>query len=615
MTTSADLQDIGEPVTLELEPGFYSEATPRGAKGRWKDGNRVRFKNGLPQKIGGWASAAVTGSAMLGIPRRYHEWTALDGQHWIAEGTHRKLYVISNNIRYDITPVRITATLTNPFNTTNTSTIVDVDHIGHGARTGDSVRFSGATAVGGITISGEYQLTVVNGNRYQITHSTPATSTATGGGSVLAEYDISVGNASNQRARGWGTCGWGEGTWGTPRDPNCSNIISGARLWSLDNFGEDLIASPRGGAIYHWDKTSGPTTRAVLLPDAPQTNERVLMSQTGGRIICLGAFDYLANAPDPMFIIAGEEESLTAFREPAPGEEENDVYVERASKGSRLITGLTTRSGVIVFTDTAIGMLLPDPEQIYDLQFLSEGNSVIGPNAALEVNGTIYAMGYKKFFKFDGVVSEIPCPVWGYVFDNESGAADPGFNDAQSDKVYAWHNTAFNEIWWLYPSRNATENDRAVVFNHAEELWYYLALGRSAALTRGRSYDVPVMADENGVLYRHETGTDDAGAAMNEYIESHDMEIGSGKPAAYVSNFAPDMERQLGTLLLTLRAKNRPQQATYVTFGPYSFTATDALVGTRAAGRQMAVRIGSSVTGTNWRAGKFTFYVQPDGER
>lgn len=609
MRTPENLTDSRSPTTLVIPPGFFSEATDRAAGPRYKDGNRVRFKNGLPQKIGGWIAQIIDGATFYGIDRREHEWVSLDGQNWIAQGTSRKLYLLNRGTRYDITPLRRQASLTNPFATTDTSAVVTVTDVAHGAQDGDFVRFSGATAVGGITLSGEYEIAdVLNGNTYTITHSSPATSTTTGGGSVAAEYDINTGPASNTQARGFGTCTFGTGTWGTARGA-CSSLVNKLRLWSLDNFGEDLIASPRDGAIYWWDRSLGPTTRAVLLDQAPQTNKRVLMSQTGGQIVCLGAFDNVAGAPDPMLIRVGAEESLTDF----VIAEDNTVFDKRLSVGSTIITGVRTRSGIVVFTDLAVYLMVPDATEIFNVIQLAAGNSAVGPNAAIEVNGSVYTMADKKFMVFDGVYTEIPCPIWGYVFDNEDDT--PGFNDAQADKVYTWHNEKFSEIWWHYPSSGSTENDRCAIYNYAERIWYYMAIARTTGAPNGPSFTLPYAVAPDGTVYLHESGTDDDTSAMGEYIETNDFEVGDGKTGAMVSKLIPDMKRQLGTLLWTLKAKQRPQDATYVTKGPYSATPTTDEVDPRIAGRQIAVRLESTALGTDWRMGPPTVYLQPDAER
>jgi hypothetical protein len=607
--------DNATPVDFTVEPGFYSESTARGAKGRWKDGNRVRFKDGLPQKMGGWTAQAITGATFQGIDRRDLEWTSLDGNRWLAQGTSKKLYLINNNTRYDITPVRRTITLgANPFTTVNGSPLVTVSDPAHGAAQGDFVRFSGATAVATLTINGEYQITsVVDGNSYVITASGNANAGATGGGAaVVANYDINIGYDSATQARGYGVCGYGQGTFGTRRG-TCSSVYLPLRTWSLDNFGEDLIASPIGGAVYWWDRTTGPNARAVVLSNAPATNQYVLISDSGDQIICLGAYDPVANQNDPMFIRTGDVGSLTDFTLSETGA--NSVFEERLSTGSKIIMGVRTRNGIFIFTDKAQYLMQPDATEVFRIGKISEGSSILGPNAAIEIDGTMYGMGKSRFVAFDGVYQEIPCPVWGLLFDNKD-TATPGLNNVQAAKVYCWYNKDFSEIWWHYPSSAASENDRYVILNVAEKLWYFGAIARTTGSSGGTAYTTPFTTDASGVLYLHETGSDDNGAAMGDYIESWDTQISDAKEAQHIRQFIPDMKRIAGTLQLTLKAKNRPQQASYVVYGPYSFTGTDTVVGVRGAGRQIAIRIASTGVGSDWRMGTHTFEVQADaGER
>lgn len=631
--------DNAEPVTLDLQPGFFSEASPRGAKGRWKTGDRVRFKNGRPMKLGGWVQPLITGAAFKGLDRREWEWASLDSQAWLAQGTSKKLYITSRGVRYDITPIRDTASLTNPFTTTSGSATVVVADADHGAQLGDFVHFSGASAVGGLTIDGEYEITGITDNSsYSVTAGSAASSSATGGGSVVAQYEISIGLGSASQAVGWGTCTWGTGTWGTRRG-SCSDVTLPLRIWSLDNFGEDLIASPRGGAIYWWDRTSGPTSRAVLLDNAPRTNEHVLVSNSGDQIIALGAFDELANSPNKMLVRTSQVGTLNVWEIDDNNPETLTVFEEVLSTGSRIIMGLRTRNGIFIGTDKAEYLMQPDAQQVFRIGKIGEENTIVGPNAGIDVGGTIFGMASSKFVKFDGVYSELPCPVWGFLFDTNDPAT-PGISADQIDKVYTFHNETFSEIWWLYPAstpplrittdgsfRTTTggdfraiagefsENSRYVIFNYGDNCWYYGTIDRTAMSPRTLTYGVPFGASSAGQMFTHETGTDDDAVAMNEFIESYDIQLGEGKAAMHVRQFIPDYMRIIGTLRLTLSAKSRPQDAVYKVFGPYSFTGANALVGVRAAGRQMSVRIDSTTAGTDWRDGAGSFELQADGER
>lgn len=612
--TDPNIQDQAEPQRLRLAPGYFTETTERNAEGRWKDGDRVRFKDGLAEKLGGWLSANLTGATIHGVPRTMHEWVSHDGETWIAIGTSNHLYLLNRDVVYDITPIRDTESLaTDPFAVVSGSAIVTVTDASHGAQVGDFVHFSGATAGGGITIDGEYEiLSIVDTDRYTIQHTADAASTdaTTGGAAVEAMYEINAGAASNELSFGYGTGPYGGGTYGTPRTVSADSIFVPLRVWSLRNFGEDLIASPSGGAIYHWDKTNGATTRAVLLADAPPTNQHVLLSSSGGRIICLGAYDPVAGASDPLNIIVGAEESFDEFE---VVDESSDVFTERVSQGSRLVGGLNTTGGELIWTDTSVHLLIPDPVEIYRLQTVSATDAFVGPNAAVDVKGVVYGMARSKFMRWDGVFSEIPCDVWGYVFDN-ADPNTPGLNTEQLAKVTAWYNEKYAEVWWFYPPQSDDENERAVVYNITEQCWYYHSIPRTATLPVGPTYGIPLAMDEDGTVFGHEQGTTDDGDPMNEYIESYDTQIGEGKTLMHLSKFVPDMKRQTGTLTLTLRTKKRPEDITYRE-KTKTFTPTQQLLSIRAKGRQAAIRISSSSVSANWRLGVPTLYAQQDAGR
>ena len=604
----ASAEDSRDTLTPKFAPGFFTESSARGAPERWKEGDKVRFKNVQVEKMGGWSERAIVGATHRGVARRTHEWSSLDGESWIAYGTNSKLYLVNRDERFDITPVRRSVTLTNPFTTTIGSPIVTVVDAGHSSNEGDAVRYSGASAVGGITIDGEYLITaVIDGDTYTITHSIAATSSATGGGSVNAEYDINAGSLSQEPALGFGVCDYGEGTWGTARDPSCSGVVRKLRTWSLDNFGEDLIASPRGEAVYWWDRTAGPLSRAVLLENAPRTNQRVLVSNSGGQIVCLGAFDDASNSPDPMFIRVGAEESLTDFTV----SDESTAFEERLATGSEIITGVRTRSGVFIGTDEADYIMQEDATEIFRITKLAEGDAPLSPNCMIEIDGTAYYMAPFKFMTFDGVLDELPCDVWQSVFADAATRIDR----EQTDKVYSWFNEKFSEIWWHYPSEaGAGENDRYVIYNKEIRCWYFGTIARTAAAAPGPSYDLPFAFEADGSLFLHETGTEDGVGAMESYIESHDIQIGDGKEKLHLSRAVPDMVRFVGTIELYMKGKEWPLDPTYVTKGPYTITTTTRTKGVRLTARQVALRWRSNTVGADWRLGNWTFYGQPDGE-
>lgn len=614
MATPPDLADQRAPTRLTIQPGFFTESSARGSQ-RWKTGDKVRFKNGLPEKLGGWIEQELTGDTHTGVARRAHEWTSLDGESWIAYGTNTKLYLVNRNVRYDITPIRRSIALTNPFTTAMASANVVVTDAGHGVTTGDAVRFAGGSAVAGITISGEYVVVSVLGDTYTITHSAPANASTTGGGSVQADYDLDAGAASKTLALGYGVCKYGESTYGTARSISCSGIVRDLRIWSLDNFGEDLIASPRGGAVYHWDRTTGPLSRAVQLTSAPQTNQRVLVSKSGVQVVCLGAFDPVANSPDPMFIRVGAVGSLTEFTLDEEGQ--NSVFEERLAVGSKIVGGERTRAGILVSTDEADYLMQDDPQDIFRIVQLAAGNAFIAPNAGVEVDGVAYYMAPYKFMRFDGVLDEIPCEVWQRVFaENIGSVANPDrISREQVDKVYCWYNEKFSEIWWFYPSADGTgENDRYVIFNTQERCWYFGTIERTAAVSVGPAYDLPTAFDATGTFFLHESGVDDDDAPMSAAIESYDTMLGEGKVKVQMTKAIPDMVRFAGTVLLYLKAKRYPRDAAYVTKGPYTITTSTRAKGVNITGRQVAIRMESTALGDDWRMDAWTFYGQPDAE-
>lgn len=605
-------EENADPVLLAIMPGLFTEATDRTAIKRWKDGDKVRFLNGLPQKMGGYEEVALSGAVIRGVPRAYKEWRSLDRQNWIAVGTNAKLYVINSSVVYDITPLRRQATLgANPFATTSGSPLVVVTDPVHGAIAGDYVSFSGATAVAGVTVDGEYKVVSVADNSTYTISATNASATTTGGGSaVSALYDINNGGEDTGFAYGWGTCTWSGGTWGTPRGA-CSTTQRKLRTWGLDNWGEDLMASPSGDAVYWWDRTTGPSSRAQLVETAPLQNRRIIVSPQNRQLICLGAttIDGLA---DPLTIRVSNNEDFTDFVPVVIGDESSNVYTKRIDAGSEIITGYRTRRSIIVFTDVGVHLMQPDVDTVYDVSQLSEGNSIVGPNAGVEINGMVYWMSPSSFMRFDGVVEELQCDVWSKIFGTATGQ---GINITQGDKVYCWHNDLFQEVWWHYPSAAATENDRYVAYNYAEKTWTFGALSRTAAGRKSPAYgNKPIAFDSAGAMYKHEFGVDADGSAMPAYVETYDIELGKGKEQMHIGRCVPDNVEIIGDVTVTFKAKRRPEDSAYVSKA-YTVASTTKEFGTRSRGRQVAVRFASNALASHWRLGPYTLYVQPDGER
>lgn len=427
---------------LPIGPGQYTEQSERGAVGRWYTMDKVRFRKGLAEKIGGWVQLSPQ---FIGICRRLKDWSSLDSRRWAAVATDTKLYLWQDGnppILYDITPLRASGMLTAPFDTTMGSTTVNVEHTQHGAQEGDYVRFFNAIAGGGITIDGEYRVdNVVDQDNYEITHSVAASSTAANtGGTPNYEYDISAGASSAVTATGYGTGPYGREGYGNARTG--STLILGIRTWSLDTWGEDLLASPNGGAIYWWDRTRGPNARAEALGgDAPPNNEYMLVSQRDRHVIALGAFDFFNNDFDPLLIRWCSTEDLNDWV-PTSTNTAGDL---RLYSGSRIVTGVRSRLETVIFTDVSVHTLpFVGGFDVFGLNIVGENVSILGPNCAIPIDHRVLFMAEADFYIYDGIVKVVPCDVRNFVYDN--------LNTVQRDKVYGGLNREFNECWWFYPS-------------------------------------------------------------------------------------------------------------------------------------------------------------------
>jgi len=433
-------------IDLPVAPGIYTEETDRGAKGRWKTGDKVRFRYGLPEKIGGWEQVQPM---FLGVARDIHDWAALDGSLWTAIGTDWKLYLWQDSTLYDITPIRRTTSLVDPFDTTNGSSIVTVTDTGHGSIANDFVTFSGATAVGGLTINGEYQILSTTFSTYIIDVGSNATSTATGGGTVAAEYQINTGLRSGSLANGYGIYGYGaddtslplsEQGYDTPRPS--SQVTIAARTWSLDNWGEDLIACPFGKSIYWWDRTTGAASRAILLPDAPVNCNVAIISQRDRHLFAMGSTERFSGVFDPLLIRWCSQEDFGDWI-PTDTNTSGDL---RLYRGSAIISAVKTRGQILVFTDESVHSVdYLGGFDVYGVNVVGENVSILGPNAVVATDYRVFFMGEGDFFMYDGVLRVLPCDVRNQVYDN--------LNTDQKAKSFGGLNREFNEIWFFYPGQ------------------------------------------------------------------------------------------------------------------------------------------------------------------
>jgi hypothetical protein len=612
---------------LLLKPGVNKENTRYTNENGWYECDKVRFRQGTPEKIGGWTR--ISANTFLGVCRSLWNWVTLTNQNLIGLGTNLKYYIQNGGVYYDITPIRTTVTLgTDPF-TGNGTTTVTVTANSHGAITGDFVTFSGVTGTYASVLNGEFQITVVTGNTFTITTSSVVAAGATGGSAVSAAFQINTGPATVVPLTGWGAGAWGIGPWsvGTP-----STTETSIRLWSHDNFGEDLIFGPRKGGIYYWDATSGLTTRGVALSslagasNVPTIQNYIYISDISRFVFCFGCNEIGSATIDPMLIRWSDQESAVNWTPAAT----NQAGSLRLSHGSEIVTAVQTRQEIVVFTDSAIYSLqyLGAQAGVWGAQLLGDNISIEGQNAAVIASGVVYWMGVDKFYMYDGRVQTLQCDLRRHVFSD--------FNQAQAAQVYAGTNEGFNEVWWFYPSANSTVNDRYVVYNYLEKIWYYGTIGRTAWLDSGL-LDYPIAATYNHNLVFHENGVDDnetsTPTAINAYIESAEFDIEDGQNFGFVWRMLPDVTFQGSTaanpsLTMTLipmkgsgSGFNNPQSEGGSSSAAVTRTATvpieqfTNIVYIRVRGRQMIMKAESNALGVTWQLGAPRIDVRMDGRR
>ena len=620
------------PLTkLQFRPGINRETTNYTNEGGWFECNRIRFRDGVPETIGGWVK--YTTQVFLGTCRALIGWRTLDGSQFLGVGTNLKYYLNRGGIYYDITPLRET---TDPgdvtFAAATGSAVITVSDTSHGALAGDFVTFSGAVSLGGdITASvlnREYQIqTVIDANSYTITAPTPATSgdSGNGGSSTVGAYQIAVGLDTAISGNGWGAGPWGAGGWGQPAD----TTIAGAqlRLWSHTAYGEDIVFNPRGGGLYYWDRTSGLTARAVSLDSlvgataTPTIANIVLLSERDRHLMTFGCDDeFAAGVLDPLLIRFSSQESLTDWQSLPT----NTAGSLRISAGSEIIAAVQTRQVILVLTDVGVHTVqFIGPPFTFGLSEIASGTTVAGPNAAVSVGDEVYWMGQGEFYRFSGLVQQVPCSVKSYVFND--------INETQYAKVFGGHNSAFGEVWWFYPSAESQDNDRYVVYNYAQNIWYYGEMSRTAWLDRG-ILDTPTAAGPDQHLYSHEVGVSDGetnpATALGAYIESSPVDLGEGDRFMFIKRMIPDLTFARSTHVtpptatMTIKMRNFPGGG-YTNNNARVVTQTATVpveefteqVYLRLRGRSAIFRIASECSCTAWRLGSPRIEIRSDGAR
>ena len=700
---------------LQFRAGINRDSTSYTNEGGWFDGDKVRFRNGLPEKIGGWTK--YSDSQFVGTCRALHTWTALDNTNFIGIGTSQKYYLNAGGTYYDITPLRLTTGGGDvTFSATNGSSTITVTDTDHGANLNDFVTFTNAGTLGGnITadvLNQEYQIaSVTASNTYTITAKDTSGSTVTanssdsgnGGSSTVGAYQINVGLDDNSYGTGWGAGIWGGisgsaattavndgsgmtasatsvtvdssanfettgyllidseiiqytgktsttftgllrglfgttaathaddatvtealGGWGMPATTNVAGAL--LRHWSHDNFGEDLVMNVRDGAIYYWDKSGGTSSRAVEIStlagstNAPTIAKKVIVSERDRHVLAFGCDSETASGTqDPLLIRFASQESLTAWNALAT----NTAGELRIGTGSEIVTAVQTKQQTLVITDVSVHALqFIGPPFTFGITEVGRNTTIISENAAVAVEESVYWMGYREFYVYNGRTQKLVCPVQDFVFSD--------LNRDQDTKIVAGQNSAYSEVWWFYPSSDATANDKYVVYNYEQNIWYYGTLARTAWVDRGVLL-YPIAASTDNYLYYQEFGLDDGSqspaSGITSFIESSQVTIGDGDKFFFASRVIPDITFRESTnetpqVNLTLKARRFPGTT-------YNQTDTSSVIQSastpielftekadiRLRGRSFALRLESTATGVSWRLGTTRVDLRQDGRR
>ena len=640
------------PLTkLQFRPGVNRETTSYTNEGGWFNSDKVRFRFGLPEKIGGWQKNGE--NSFLGTARSLHTWVTLVGTKLPGVGTSLKLYINQGGEFYDVTPLRSTTAAGDvTFSATNGSSVITVTDTSHGAAQNDFVTFSGAASLGGnITanvLNQEYQITeIVDANSYKISARAASTTiksitvdgqisasavtanssdTGNGGSSVVGKYQINTGLTNVVTGTGWGAGTWGGGTWGTA---SALTVVNTLRIWTQDNFGEDLLSCVRDGGIFFWDTSADVlgTDRVTALAslagadaETPTIAKQVLVSDRDRHVIVFGCDGETSiGTQDPLLIRFSSQESLTTWK----AETTNTAGELRISSGSEIITAVETKSQILVFTDVSVhSMQFLGPPFTFGVSQISENTTIMGPMSAKAVDDAVFWMGFEDFYVYNGQVQKLPCTVRSYVFND--------FNSNQSEKVTAALNSSNSEVWWFYPSSSSTEIDRYVIYNYEERVWYFGTLPRTVWLDRGVN-NFPLAASTDGYLYDHENGLNDGSTnpptPMTSFIESSQLSIGEGNDFVFLSRLIPDITFD-GSVTngpsadFTLQARNFPggqylqtkdSEVVQSATTPVEQFTEQAFV--RLRGRSFALKVQSNSVDMQWRLGTARVDARQDGRR
>ena len=635
---------------LEFRPGINTELPDYANENGWRDGDKIRFRVGYPEKIGGWAKKGD--NQFIGAARAMKQWTTLDRDNLIGIGTSLKYFIEDGGVFYDITPIRETTGAGDvTFSASQGSSVITVSDTNHGAREGDFVTFSGAASLGGAmtaaVLNQEYQIqTAPTTGTYTINARAATTGinqyytggaiddsaalvvatagdTNTGGGSTVGAYQVQTGIDVTLFGNGWGAGVWSRGAWNSRATIVVQSEI--LRLWQHDTFGEDLIFNIRNGPIFYWDASGGASQRGIFLKDltnaqnSPIVAKQVMVSDVDRHVIAFGCNPLGSNVQDPLLIRFSAQENPADWT-PLTTNTAGDL---RIGSGTAIVQAVETRQEILVFTDQALhSMQFIGPPYTFGINRISENITIRSPNAAVAIGDAVYWMGKDQFYVYNGNVNQLQCTV------REKILRD--INDDQLEKIFVGVNSGYQEIWWFYPSLNSNDVDKYVVYNYDANIWYYGTLNRTAWIDRGVT-DYPVAAGTDGILYNHEYEADDQSGtspvAIESFIQSAPIDLGDGEVFSYVRKMIPDVTFRTSTnpapqVDFTIDAFNyngglqvSSDTANIVKSSSVPVEQYTEKVDLRVRGRAISVKISSDQVGTTWRTGLNRLDIRPDGKR
>jgi hypothetical protein len=636
---------------LNFKPGFNKQITESGAESQWVDGDFVRFRYGLPEKIGGWSQLTNSNKTLPGAARAQHSFVSLNGEKYAAIGTSQGLFLYYNEQFYDITPLD-TAITGATFDATSGSTTVTVNKTSHGLEEGRYVTFSSVTVPTGSGYAttdftdNTFEITNVTVNAFDIIMPSNSAGTTSGTGSATIGPYVIVGPTFQTANFGWGTSYWNDSTWGTAR--TATSVVLDPGLWSLDNFGQILTATILNGKTFTWDAggPDGKGARATVMANAPTKTRLTQVSDRDRHVFHFGTETTIGDTTtqDPMFIRFSNQEDFNTYTPTAT----NTAGTFRLDKGNVIVGAVSGKDYTLVLTDSSAYVIqFVGPPFTFSVRQVGTNCGLIGQNALSYSNGVVFWMsGEGGFFMYDGTVKAIPCLVEDFVFTTSGD--NLGVNYSSSQLIYCEHNTLYNEINWFYPKSNTTQINRCVTYNYGEDCWTTSSLSRTSYVDQG-VFNTPYATDYNSTLtpnfpiqgisnlfgasiyYAQETGTDQVNSitgttSINAYIQSGDYDItnsnniadlrGDGEYIMSVKRFIPDFQVLTGNSKITLLINNYPSDtAASSPLGPFTVSSSTDKIDTRARGRLVALKIENDAIGETWRYGTMRLDAKPDGRR